>query len=85
MALKKKNRTVDQQAKVELKKAQRREAKGTYYKEVRNSLKSNKDSNNFKLVYKGKAMRLIGGIAYTKYSRFFQNGILKLVTDYVGR
>lgn len=85
MALKKKNRTVDQQAKVELKKKLKREAKGTYYKEVRNSAKSAKDANNFKLVYKGKAMRLIGGIAYTKYSRFFQEGILKLVTDYVGK
>lgn len=85
MALKKKNRTAEQQAKVELRKSQRRDAKGTYYKEVRNSVKSVKDSNNFKLVFKGKAMRLIGGIAYTKYSKFFQNGILKLVTDYVGR
>ena len=85
MALKKKNRTLDQQAKVEVRKKLKREAKGTYYKEVRNSAKSTKDSNNFKLVYKGKAMRLIGGIAYTKYSMFFQHGILKLVTDYVGR
>jgi hypothetical protein len=30
-------------------------------------------------------MRMIGGIAYTKYSKFFAEGILKLATEYVGK
>lgn len=85
MALKKKNKSIAQKALAREQRDLKVKRVGTYYKEVRNSVKSNKDSNNFKLVYKGKAMRLIGGIAYTKYSRFFQNGILKLVTDYVGK
>ena len=85
MALKKKNRTVDQQAKVETRKAVRRESKGTYYKEVRNEKKNGAYSYNFRLVPKAKAMRMIGGIAYTKYSKFFVEGILKLATEYVGK
>jgi hypothetical protein len=85
MALKKKNKNTAQLIALKQKKVERKEAKGTYYKEVRNELKDAKVQNNFKLVPKAKAMRLIAGIAYTKYSKFFQQGILKLVTDYVGR
>lgn len=85
MATKKKNKSIAQRVLANEQRAQKVKRVGTYYKEVRNSEKSEKVQNNFKLVPKVKAMRLIAGIAYTKYSKFFTKGILKLVTDYVGR
>lgn len=83
--MKKSQRTEEQVASIKARKSARKNAKGTYYKEVRNEGKSPKDVNNFKLLPKRKAMRLIGGIAFTKYSKFFQEGILKLATEYVGK
>lgn len=83
--MKKSKRTEEQRNAIAIRKAARKNAKGTYYKEVRNEAKKEKDQNNFKIMYKRKAMRLIAGVAYTKYSKFFQEGILKLATEYVGR
>lgn len=85
MAQKKKNKTQEQILALRTKKAQRKDAKGTYYKEVRNEVKSDKFTYNFKVLPKTKALRLIGGIAFTRYSKFFQQGILKLATEYVGK
>lgn len=83
--MKKSKRTEEQRNAIVIRKAARRNAKGTYYKEVRNEVKKEKDQNNFKIMYKRKAMRLIAGIAFTRYSKFFSDGILKLVTNYVGK
>lgn len=83
--MKKSQRTQEDKNNIIARKLARKNAKGTYYKEVRNESKKEKDHNNFKILYKRKAMRLIAGVAYTKYSKFFHQGILKLATEYVGR